>query len=150
MPQTTDGMSFADAKIEISANGTTWTDISGFSNSVEVDGGDRSLGEIFTAEGDTPIITKGKRASMNVKMKIVYTEGASDPQEVVRADYESGTRMYVRWSPKGGGSGAFMYTADPGYIESFSYPVADVGSGDTILTEFSVKVAKITKSVVAP
>ena len=149
MAQTTDGLSLVDCKIETSLNGSVWADRSGFSNSVEVDGGDRAIGETHTASGDTPIVTKGKRAARSIKIKAVYTEGASDVFEDVRAAYEAGSLYYVRYSPKGGSTGNFMFTSDPGYIESFKMPSGEFGDGAAAMIEFTVKTAKITKSVVA-
>lgn len=150
MAQTTAGFSAVDALVEISTNGTLWTDISGFGNNVEPDGGDRKLGEAYTFEGDTAIISKGKREPIDVKVRVVYTEGASDPYATVLAAYENGTPLYLRWSPKGGGSGENMYTTDPGYVTGAIYPAVDGESEDLIFTEFTLRTAKITKSTVAP
>lgn len=148
MAQTTGGMSMKDCSLEYSTNGSSWTDISGFSNSIEPDGGDRKLSETYTMDGDTAIITKGKREPIDLKVRIVYTEGGSDPFEVVRAIHEAGSDFYLRWSPKGGDSTEFMYTSPAGAIQSFPYPGGDTGSSDAIMTEFVLKVPYVTKSVV--
>lgn len=147
MAQTTGAMSFRNAKIEISTNGTTWTDISGFANEISLSGGDRQLGEAFTFDGDTPIIVVGKRSTLDVTVKALYTEGSNDPFEIVRAAYEGGTNLYVRWSPKGGSTGAFIYTSDAGYVQNAPYPVGSASSADAVLLEFTVKTPRITKSV---
>ena len=149
MAQTTGAISFRNVKVEISTNGTTWTDISGFANELSLGGGDRQLAETFTADGDTPILTAGKRGALDVGVKALYTEGTSDPFEVVRAAYENGTSLYVRWSPKGGASGNFQYVTDAGYVSGAPYPVGNAGSADAVPLAFTVKVPKVTKSVVA-
>ena len=149
MAQTTDGMSARNLTIETSPDGSAWTDISGFANSVEVDGGERDSEETFTFDGATPIRTVGKRHGYELTVKIVYTEGASDPAEVIRQAYENGTDFYLRWSPKGGNSGDFMYTTGAGWILSPTYPSGDAGSAAAMGIEFKVTVNTITKSVVA-
>lgn len=149
MAQTSDSMSFKDCKIEISTNGTTWTDISGFANALGINGGERQVGEVFTFDGDTAIIRGGKRSPLEITVKAVYTEGASDPFETVRTAYEAGSALYVRWSPQGGQSGEFQFTSDSGIVTSAPYPVGESGSADVVLFEFTVKTSKVTKSVVA-
>lgn len=148
MPQTTDGITAVDMSLELSANGTTWTDVSGFSTSVEPDGGARKVGETFTLEGDTPIISKGKRESIDLKCKIVYTEGASDAYALVRTAYDNNTPLYARYSPKGGGSGTKIYTSGPGIVTECPYPGGEAESEDLILVEFTIKVATLTESTV--
>lgn len=149
MAQTTGAISFKANKVEISTNGTVWTDISGFANAVSVDGGERATEENPTFDGDTPILTAGKRGMLEVKVKIVYTEGVSDPQEVVRAAYEAASALYVRWSPKGGASGNFMYTSDSGIVTSHPYPGGEAGDAAAVATEFTLATPKVTKSAVA-
>jgi len=149
MAQTTGGMSFKANKVETSVNGSAWTDISGFGNSIEIDGGKRETEDTHTFDGDTPILTAGKRGSLTVKVKIVYTEGASDPQETVRAAYEAASPLYVRWSPKGGASTQFQYTTSAGIVTTEPYPGGESGSAEAVMTEFELACASVTKSVVA-
>lgn len=148
MAQTTGAISFKANKLEVSTDNTNWNDISGFSNEIEPDGGDRESGEGYTYDGDTAILTLGKRGPFNLKVKVVYTEGASDPQEVVRAAYESGSPLYLRWSPKGGLSGNFRYTTDAGFVISAPYPGGSAKSADPVMTQFTLKCAKVSKTVV--
>jgi hypothetical protein len=148
MPQTTSGMSAANMKVEYSLNGSSYTDIGGFASAVEPDGGDRKVGEGYTFVGDTPLLVKGKRESMSLKVKAVYTEGAGDIQEIVRAAYEGASDFWLRWSPQGGTTGQFQYTAK-GIITSAPYPTGDAESEDPIFLEFEVKATSVTKSVAA-
>lgn len=148
MAQTTDGITAVDMTLELSTNGTAWTDVSGFSTSVEPDGGARKVGETHTLEGDTPIISKGKRESIDLKCKIVYTEGAADAFAMVQAAYDANTPLYARYSPKGGGSGSKMYTSGPGIVTECPYPAGEAESEDLILVEFTLKVATLTQSTV--
>ena len=148
MAQTTAGTSFKDCKIETSTNGTTWTDISGFASSVDLDGGDRQTSEVYTFDGDTGIITKGKREPIEVTASIIYSEGVSDPQAVVQTAYEAGSDLYVRWSPLGGTTGKKQYTAK-GIVTTHVYPKGEADGGDPMMTEFSVTTPMITTSTAA-
>ena len=74
MPQTTGGLSAVNAQVEVSTNGSAWTDISGSSNKVEPSGGERQSGEAYTHDGDVAIITGGKREPIELTLSFVYTE----------------------------------------------------------------------------
>ena len=148
MAQTTVATSFKDCKIETSTNGTTWTNISGFSSSVDLDGGDRQTSEAYTFDGDTAIITKGKREPIEVTVAIIYSEGVSDPQASVVSAYEAGTDLYVRWSPLGGTTGQKQYTAK-GTVTSNPYPKGEADGGDPLMTEFTLVTPFITQSTAA-
>lgn len=148
MAQTTGQTTFVDAYIAMSTNGSAWTDISGLANELTVEGGSRQSGEVYTAEGDTPIIGAGKREPLNVKVKIVYTESGADAFEIMRAQYETagGGPVYIKWSPKGNDPTEFVYTTTAGVLVDFGYPGGPVEPGDPLTVEMGVKVAAITKS----
>ena len=148
MAQTTNALSWANCKIELSANGSAWTDVSGFANSVSVDGGERAISEFFTSDGNTPILTAGKRSSLEVTVKAVYTEAGSDPYAMAIAAYEGNTALYVRWSPKGGLSTNFQFTTALGHVLKPVYPTGAADSADAIAIEVAIKTATITKSAV--
>jgi len=148
MAQTTDGMSLRDCKVEISTNGTDWTDISGFGAAVERSGGDRQSGDAYTFDGDTAIIAAGKREPIELNVRTVYTEGGSDPWQAVRTQYENAGDLYVRWAPKGGSVGDFRFTSDAGVVKNCPEPTGEAGSGDVVLFQFTIRVPKVTKSVV--
>lgn len=136
-----------NCKVEISANGTTWTDISSVLNSVSVEGGDRMAEDLFVFGADTASVLTGPREPLEVTVRVVYAEGTSDAFETLRAAYEAGTSYYVRWSPRGGTTGQFIFTADPGPITSFAYPAGEAGNAEPILCEITLRTSKITKSV---
>lgn len=149
MAQTTGALSSVNGKVEFSTNGSSWTDISGFVNSVEPTGGNRQSGEMYTLSGDTAIVTKGKREPIELEVKVVYTEGGSDAFEVVRAAYEAGTSGYVRWSPDAGATGDFLFTSDAGPITEFKYPPAMAEEAGPTAISFKLRVPKVTKSAIA-
>jgi len=149
MAQTTGAVSGRNCYIAISTDGSTWTDISGFANSVEPDGGERSTGMFHTADGDTPIVTVGKRESVKLDVKTAYTEGGSDPFEVVRAAYEGATSLYVRYAPKGNAAGNFMFTSAAGFVTNAPYPkIVNVEGGKAVLLEFTLETPSVAKSVI--
>lgn len=144
MPQVTGSMSWANAKVEYSVNGTVWNDISGAENSVKVDGGARQVGEAYTNLGDTAIITQGKREPVDVEVNVLYTDSLSEPFELFRALYEAGTLVAVRWSPKGGSTGQRQYATDLCPISEFAYPQGEAGSADPLMTAFKLHSPKVT------
>ena len=149
MAQATNQITLRDLEISLSTNGSSWTDISGFANSIGIGGGDREIGEFFTADGDIPVLGAGKRAALELTVKILYTEGGSDPYTTVRSAYENATALYVRFSPKGGDSGEFMFTSAAGYVMNAVYPQGEVQSGEPTPVEFILKTPSLTKSDVA-
>jgi hypothetical protein len=147
MAQITGAISSNSFKIEISANGSSWTDISGAANTITPTGGEKATGETYTFDGDNPIVTTGKSQPWEAEVAVVYTEGASDAPEIVRPIYENGTDFYLRYSPKGGQTGEFVYTAGPGKASNFVYPGGDASSGDPVMSGFTYRGPKPTKSV---
>jgi hypothetical protein len=152
MAQTTGSLSWANCKIELSKDaGVSWKDISGFTNSIAVDGGERATAEFFTALGDIPIVTAGKRGLIEITAKCVYTEDAADaPFIMVHEGSEAQTPLMIRWSPKGGLSGNFRFTSSAGQCVKPVYPQGAADSADAIPVEFTIKCGSITKSVITP
>jgi hypothetical protein len=150
MAQTQNALSFVDAVIEISIDGVAWTNVSGFTNSLGVDGGDRAVSEFFTLDGDTPILTKGKRSMLDVAIAALYTEVDDEPYDIVSGVVAANGNLYVRWAPKGSGSGNLRYTTSKGIIISPVYPAGAADSADAIPLDFTVRVGSITKAAIAP
>lgn len=152
MTQTVNSMSWANCKIELSDDaGVNWRDVSGFSNSITVDGGERATSEFFTAEGDTPIVTAGKRASYEITLKAVYTEDASNAPFIMGLTAYSSVnnRLLIRWSPKGGAIGTYRYTSSEAMVNSPVFPTGAADSSDAIPVELKLKCLSITKATVA-
>ena len=153
MAQTSGGISFVGAKIEISANFSDWTDISGFVGAVTVAGGDRNYGEYFTADGDTPIVKAGKRTGIDLTINYAYTEGASDPFKTALDEYETaaGGQLHARFSPKGGDSTEYLFTCDQynTVLVHPGYPQGAVDPGDVVNNDMVFRTAKLDQSAVA-
>ena len=150
MAQTTDAMSMKDCKLEMSINGTDWDDISGMSNSVRVEGGERLTGHRYTMDGDTPIIKAGKRAPLMVVANVIYTETGDEAYDEANDAYEGGTDFYLRWSPAGGDSGELQYTTGAGIVKAPVYPGGETESGDPINVDIQLEVPLISEAAVTP
>jgi len=149
MTQTTNALSFVDCKVEYSNDNFSAdiNDISGFASAIEVSGGSRQVGEVYTADGDVAIVTHGKREPLDVASRIVYTEDGASVYEALRVIYEAGSAFYLRFSPQGGQTGEFIYTSDKTKISAWAYPSGEFGSGDPLVIEFGIRTPKLTKSV---
>lgn len=149
MAQTTAAISAKDMAVFLSTDGSTWTnEISGIATSVEISGGERATAGTHTFEGDTPILTIGKRGLLTVTVRCIYTEGASEPYNLAQAAYEAGSDLYVRWSPKGDDSTEYRYTTSAGKVKNPVYPGGSADSADPILIEIVVECSSITEATV--
>jgi len=151
MAQTTTQVSAVDAKVEVSANGSAWTDISGTANKIDLSAQDRAVGSAFTFDGDGAVLTYGKRQPLDVTVTAVYTETAStEAFEIVRAlhETENGANIYLRWTPisETSTAGHNIFSTGAGKLKSFQYPNVDAGSGDPILFTFTVTASVITRT----
>jgi hypothetical protein len=149
MPQTNDGMSFAEADVYFSTDGSTWQDFSGWTTAVSLGGGEIQSAETYTAEGEGAIITLGKRQPLDITARMVYTEGSADPFEVLRAAYENKTDLYIRWIPAGSVASNFQFTSSAGKVLTPPYPGGEVDGGEAILVEGTIKASTVTKSAVS-
>lgn len=148
MAQTTGGTSAANAVIEYSQNGSAWTAISSHSNKVTTSGGARKTGEIETFDGDVPILTGGKRGTVDVKVACVYTETAGEIQQVARAAQQAGTPFYVRWTVKAATNPNLRYTTAAGILTEAVYPDVDASDAKPMMTNFTLKTPEITCAAV--
>lgn len=146
--QTTGGMSAKDMYVGFSTDGSTWTEVSGAANAVEVSGGERVTGSQPTFTGDTMILKAGKRGTITVTVRGIYSPDADEVYALAKTSYESGGTFYVRWSPGGGDAGDLGYTTDAGIIKNPPYPGGSADSGDPILTEVQVETEYITQSTI--
>lgn len=150
MAQTTYGIPRSNYQVQVSTDGSSWTDISGQSATVQRSGGDHMIGEQNTADGESPVVTgSNKKGAETVTVSCIYTEQSGEAFEVVRARYEGTAKtIYLRWAPKGGigtvvGNNIFTCAGDAGTailvpIINCTIPDLDAGSGDPAMFEFSV------------
>lgn len=148
MAQTTNSIWGGAAKVEISTDGTAWTDISGHAFRVTPSASSRNQGQAYTFDGENPIVKVGKKQPQTVRVDIIYTEQTADAYEVARAAYESagGGTLYVRWSPAGGGSGDKQLSSGSGFVQEFGYAEIDAESNDPIRAYFIVQTGGVITS----
>lgn len=140
MPQTTTAMGPSKMKIEVSSNGTTWSDLGGSLSMIDPDGQERAIGTANVFIGDGPILGYGKLLPVTVKGRGLFTPTTGEAFEVIRAIHETagGQNIYLRWSPEGGLSTNKQFSTGKGFLQSFKYPGGDADSADPIPFEFTV------------
>lgn len=149
MAQTTGAASFRNATIEYSLGATIWTDLSGAMNTVEVSGGDRKSGEVWTATGESPIVTFGKLEPHEVTVKTVYTEVTTELYQLALAAKEAGTNWYLRWTVQGTATGKYRYTTGVGQVISCPMPGGDVSDGMPVTAGMKFKCGSIVGAAIA-
>lgn len=148
MPQTTGGYSIADADMDYAPDGSTWTPIEGFAVEVTEVAQTRKTGEVYTYDGDTAILTAGKREPVELEVKIVATEGAAEIFELIRIRFEGRLPAYFRWAPRGAVSTFFRFTTVAGQVANFVYPTAPAEEAKPVLAGFTIRAPGITKAVI--
>lgn len=149
MAQTTGATAGVNAKVEFSVNGSAWTDLSGSASALDPGEQSGMSGEVYVFTGETAAaVTAGKTEPAEITIKVAYTETAGESFEVVRAQFQvAGRAAYIRWSPKGGTTGQFLFTSGLGVLTGLTWPPVDAGDGKPIMAGFKIKVPSITKSV---
>lgn len=143
MTQTTDGKSFREARVFVSADNSTWVDVSGHGASVAISGFERVTGEQNTMDGDTPILKAGKRGAGEITVRYVFTETDSDPFDVIADQHETdGGPLYVQYTI----NNTLWFKSGLGILVRPGYPGGDAGSGDVIMSEFVVKCATLSRA----
>lgn len=148
MAQTVDATSTVDADIEVSLLGTTWVNISGSANEVQIPEQKRMTGTSYTFDGDLGIVTQGKREPTEATINALYTEISGEAFETVRPWFQSGSKIFFRYSPKGFGAiGRAVYTASNDgatagavVISSFKYPDLTAKTADPVAASFKLMV----------
>lgn len=157
MAQTTTAIPQSNFVLEVSTNGSSWTDISGQSTQVNVSGGDQMIGEQHTADGNAPVVVaSNKVAAIQLECNILYTETSGQAFQTVWARYEGAAKtIYVRYAPKGSTSGNERYTASDDAGNSFACPIVsclppntDAGSGDPAMASFTVTCPKLVQATI--
>lgn len=151
MAQTTDSIWGGAAKVEVSSNGSNWTDISGHSNNVTPAPTERRQGSKYTFLGENPITKVGKKNIQTVTVGIIYTEETADAFEVARAQFEAagGGTLDVRWSPAGGTGGDALYKTLNGMVQSFNYPAVNSEEDGPMVGTFVIQCSGIDTSTVS-
>lgn len=158
MAQTTVAVCQSGYKVEISAAGSVWTDISGQGVGIAVSGGEQQIGEQMTAEGEYAIVTNGNKiAPYDITIRSVYTESATEAFAVAFAQFEGADKtIYARWSPMGGTAGEYQFsTSKTGAaaagvpIVSCTPPEQNADEGNPAIFELVLKSPALFKATVS-
>lgn len=151
MTQITGQLSMACGKIEVSTDGITWHDISGASQSITGVTQTRMSGEAYTQDGDTAVITAGKRAPMTPTVTVIYTESNTEAWKRAFDEFTAacGDPLYHRWSPGGGDIGDWRFYTPAPVITSFDYPTLDAADGSPIKCTYQFKTPYVTKEAIS-
>lgn len=143
------GLSWKNCLVEGGTDGVAWTDLSGWSNAMEISGGERQTAETYTSGCDTAIITAGKRGPLTVTLNALYTETADEPYALAKTAYEGATPFYLRWSPLGGNTGELQFTTAAGIVTDPPYPVGDASNADPLMVSVVLQTPEVVEAVAA-
>ena len=157
MPQTTTAINTVDAVVEVSVNGTTWSNISGSTNKVEVSPQTADSGMAASLEGQYKIVRAGKYNPVDITVTILFTETAAEAYAILHGQKEvAGRPLYLRYAP-GGYNGEYRwYTADSNgnkaaaRITEFPYPGANSEDAGPHLVVFKLQATTLTREANQP
>lgn len=132
--QTTGAISWELAELEMSTDGpSTWINISGSTNQVDVTGGDVATAVAYTHTSLNPLVGYGAKALRELHITGLYTEDTNEAFEKLRNAYENRTNIWLRVHPKGiyGGTKSFV-TARAGRITKFKDPSGQAGTASFV------------------
>ena len=152
MPQTTTAINTVDAVVEVSTNGTTWTNISGSTNKVEVSAQTADSGMAASLEGQYKIVRGGKYNPVDITVTIFFTETAGEAYEILHNQKNvAGRPLYFRYTPGGYDGNYRWYTGDsngyksPGRITEFPYPSAASEEAGPQLVVFKLQATQLVR-----
>lgn len=158
MAQTTTAVCQSGYKVEISAAGSTWSDISGTGVGIAIDGGEQQIGEQMTAEGEYALVIGGNKIQpYTITIRSVYTETSTEAFAVAYTQYEGAAKtLYARWSPMGGSATEFQFStslagaAAAGVpIVSCTPPAQDASDGKPAVFELVLRSPALYKAAVS-
>lgn len=157
MAQVTGAQARSNFKVEVSLNGTAWTDISGAAATVTPSGGEQHIGEQNTADGSAPVVTgSNKVASRTLEVSCLYTEQASEAWKIVVSRYNGTDKtIYLRYSPMGGNTGDQRFVCARDDDSAIAAPIVnclppegDASTGDPLMFTFSVQTPKLKEETI--
>lgn len=141
MTKTSSAVAQACSKVEISADGVTWTDIGSEATTVTFPKEVVTVGSVPVFYDDYHVVTSGKIAPITVTVSGVYTEEALEAFEQVLDAWEiagCGKRLDLRVTPRGGGVGQREITISPGKLVGLKPPDLSAADGGPALFEFDI------------
>lgn len=159
MAQTQNAVAQSNFQVQVSVDGTTWTDISGNATAISTSGGEQQIGSQNTADGDAAIVTPSQKyAPIDFQISIVYTKTTGEAFDIVMGQWESDNKsIYVRYAPEGGigtVGGNDLFTLSDANDAAFAAPIVsilppnlDASSGNPAIAQFTVRAPKATRSL---
>lgn len=122
------GLCTANTLVEMSVDGTTWTDITDFVGRIDPQAREVPRQTYKTFGG--PVYCTGIADPTDVELEILVTEADTDPYTVLREKHFDGTLIGLRWQPNTGAS-AKRWTVINARIPSWDDPEI-VAESDTL------------------
>jgi hypothetical protein len=155
MPQTSTAINTVDAVVEVSTDGTTWTNISGSSNKVDPSPQTVDTASVATLEGKFKIVRAGKYNPQEVVVTILYTETASEAYAILYSRREAGT-IFFRYTP-GGYNGEYRYKSanssgntTAARIVEFPLPPVDAEQAGPTVMSFKLLCDQLVREAATP
>ena len=157
MPQTSTAMNAVDAVVEVSTDGTTWTNISGSTNKVDVSPQTVDSGEAATFEGDFYLVTSGKKHPVEATVTILYSETAGEAAAILEGQFNvQANPLYFRYTP-GGYNGNYRFKAAnstgntaPARIVEFPRVSVDAAAGGPQMMTFKIRAIQFVREAATP
>lgn len=145
---TGDAVTFKDAKVEVDQTpaSSAFVDISSWSSSVTLSGGDTPINNVKTYSGN-PIVLPGEINPWRWEVVCVYTEGATDPALEMADDYlaSPGLRYDCRISPSGGASGDVLWSSTGGRLIDCKPVFESAEGGGPAVFRFTIESSGLTR-----
>jgi hypothetical protein len=137
---------FKDCYVQVSTDGTNWTDLSDTASVEIVTGTGSRKTTHLKPYGLVNLIIPGPLTYMKIIVTYSYADATKD--DTIRAAYEAGSAFYVRYAPRGNTTGNFLYTSAAGIITSLPIPEGQRHSGAIVLNRFAFETPRFTKTVI--
>lgn len=139
---------FYNCKVELSADGTTWVDVSNDSNKIDVGGFELETEGTPVFQQNKQFLTVGGTGLGTITVSAFYQETPSTAAWVLaNTAFQNRTNLYVRWSPRGGSTGQFRFTADAGYVKNPVWPDGERSASPTMV-EIQVETPYVTQATI--
>lgn len=151
MAQTTDHVPLSHGLVELSINGSSWTDMSPTFVRLPPTDNARKIDWTWTVDGDTPLLGAGKREGVLWTMDWVYTETDAEAYEMVRNQHEiaDGGPIWFRYSPRGGNAGDERIESAEGRVVNFQFPPIDASAAGVKIVSVTIAVPYTTTTIIA-
>lgn len=144
--------------VELTTDGTTWTDFSDYLTVLEPDEWTRDTGNMAVFGEDVRVRTSGKLQVEQVRIRGVYVDATAttNPFSYVWAQFTTacGGALGVRWAPLGCATTNQVFstataTGHDSEVIAMMPPAGDPNSGDPLVWEAVVEASTITKATYA-